>query len=166
MSQRLLFLIAFLVCVAAMSGALVFQYVMYLDPCPLCIFQRVVVIALGLVFLVALLHNPETMGRKLYGVLTVLVSLVGIGLAGRHVWLQNLPPDQVPECGPGLDYYLDTLPILDVFRKVLSGSGECAETLWSFLGLSIPGWTLVMFIGFLVFGLYLLFTRAPIVLRF
>ncbi len=166
MSQRLLFFLALLICVAAMSGAMIFQYVMYLEPCPLCIFQRVVVIALGLMFLVALLHNPGTAGRKLYGLGTVLVSLAGIGLAARHVYLQNLPPDKVPECGPGLDYYLETLPALDVFRKVLSGSGECAEVVWRFLGLSIPGWTLVMFAGFFIFGLYLLFTRAPIVLRF
>lgn len=166
MSQRLLFLLAFLLCAAAMSGALIFQYRMYLDPCPLCIFQRIVVITLGVIFFVAMLHNPETLGRKLYGMITGLVSLTGVGLAARHVWLQSLPPDKVPECGPGLDYYLDTLPLLDVFRKVLSGSGECAEQLWNFMGLSIPGWTLVMFAGFLIFGLYLLFTRAPIVLHF
>jgi len=165
-SQRLLFLLAFLVCAAAMGGALIFQYVMYLEPCPLCIFQRIVVITLGLIFLVAVLHNPETVGRKIYGLVTMLVSSAGIGLAARHVWLQNLPPDKVPECGPGLDYYLETLPVLDVFRKVLSGSGECAEVVWRFLGLSIPGWTLVMFAGFCIFGLYLLFTRPPIVLRF
>ena len=78
-----------------------------------------------------------------------LGSLVGIGwstvVAGRHVWLQHLPADQVPSCGPGLDYWLDTLPILQVFKEVFAGSGECAAIDWTFMGLSIPEQSLILF---------------------
>jgi disulfide bond formation protein DsbB len=75
------------------------------------------------------------------------------------LWLQHLPPSEVPECGPGLEYMLDALPFTDVLAKVLHGSGECAEVLWRFLGLSIPGWSLVAFSAFLFAGLWLFFGR-------
>src|SRR3970282_2373653 len=84
--------------------------------------------------------------RRIYAIATMLAAGVGIAIAARHVWLQNLPPDQVPTCGPGLDYMLDAMPISGVIRKVLTGSGECANVDWTFLALSIPAWTLVCFV--------------------
>ena len=152
MSIRWWLLGGFLVCAALMAAALYFQYAMYMDPCPLCIFQRVAVIAVGIVCLLGFVHDPAGAGRTVYGVLVVMFSLVGAALAGRQVWLQHLPPDKVPECGPGLDYMMEVLPLLDVVRKVLSGSGECAEVNWVFLGLTIPGWTSLFFAAFAVFG--------------
>lgn len=157
--QRPLFLAAFLICVALMAAALTMQYALKLDPCPLCSFQRLFVVALGGLFLVAALHNPGVTGRRVYGVLIVILGLLGMVVAGRHVWLQNLPEDQVPECGPGLEYLLDAFPLKEALSLVFRGSGECAEVQWVFLGLTIPGWTLVIFTAFTISGLLLIATR-------
>ncbi len=142
-----------------MATALYFQHVEGLEPCPLCIIQRVIVIALGVVMLVAAVHNPARIGRRLYGALIVLIAAAGVGVAGRHVWLQNLPPDQVPECGPGLEYLFNTFPLVETLEMVFKGSGECAEVLWTLLGLSIPGWTLVVFTAMTAVGLFIIFSR-------
>ena len=119
-----------------------------LDPCPLCIFQRIAFAALGVVFLVGGLHAPQGAGgRRAYGVLGLIAAAVGIGIAGRHVWLTHLPPDQVPSCGPALDFMMEAIRSTDVIRKVLTGSGECAKVDWTFLGLSMPAWSLLWFIA-------------------
>ena len=157
--QRPLFLGAFLICVALMATALTFQYAMKLEPCPLCILQRMFVIALGGVMLVAAVHNPALTARRVYGVLIVVLGVFGMVVAGRHVWLQNLPADQVPECGPGLEYLLDAFPLAEALSIVFRGSGECADVQWVFLGLTIPGWTLVIFTAFTLFGILLVSTR-------
>jgi disulfide bond formation protein DsbB len=112
------------------------------------------------VLLVATLHNPVGWGIRVYGALVTLLAGAGAAIAGRHVWLQSLPPDQVPECGPGLDYILEVFPLSEAVQMVLRGSGECAEVLWRFLGLSIPGWTLVAFSGFILYGLFIVI-RGP-----
>jgi disulfide bond formation protein DsbB len=156
--QRWLFAAGVMFCLALLAVALYFQHVMGLEPCPLCIFQRIFVMTLGAVMLLAAIHNPRHIGRRVYGGLVLVVAGLGVGVAGRHVWLQSLPADQVPACGPGLDYLLDAFPLLDALKLVFQGSGECAEVQWTFLGLSIPGWTLVMFSAVAVFGLILLFS--------
>lgn len=152
-SPRTLNGLAFLGCLAIMGGALYLQYQVGLEPCPLCIFQRVGVIACALVLLIAFLHGPKTIGLRVYAVLTALAALAGGGVAIRQLWLQQLPPDQVPVCGPGLNYMLDVFPLHEVLAKVLSGSGECAEVTWRFLSLSLAGWSLVVFIGLLTVAL-------------
>ncbi|MGP5551857.1 disulfide bond formation protein B [Psychrobacter celer] len=133
--------------VIGMSFALFFlQRYMGFTPCPLCVFQRIGLIVMGVFALMAALFHPKSMAVRL---VLWLGSLVGIGwstvVAGRHVWLQHLPADQVPSCGPGLDYWLDTLPILQVFKEVFAGSGECAAIDWTFMGLSIPEQSLILF---------------------
>jgi disulfide bond formation protein DsbB len=149
------------VCAGMMAFALYSQHVLGLEPCPLCIFQRVAVVGLGLVFLMAAIHSPGRLGRWIYAVLLLLVSLAGSAVSARHVWLQNLPPDQVPSCGPGLDFMLDTFPFTEVLNMVLSGSGECAEVSWSLLGLSMPAWTLIGLLGMGLYGVAVnLFTRS------
>lgn len=146
-SFRAQFLAGFLACFALIAYALHTQINGGLLPCPLCIFQRVAFAALGLVFLVGGLHAPRGFAdRRVWGVLAALVALVGAAIAGRHVWLQSLPADQVPACGPGLEWMLETTPLLGVMREVLTGSGECAEVDWVFLGLSMPAWSLVWFL--------------------
>ena len=146
-SRRIVNFAGFAVCCGLMGFALFAQHVLLLDPCPLCVFQRVAVISIGVIFLVAALHNPSGAGRFVYGVLLALAAAGGAAVAGRHAWLQQLPPDQVPSCGPGLDYMLDTLPFTEVLGKVFRGSGECAEIVWQFLGLSMPGWVLVWMVA-------------------
>ena len=126
-----------------MGFALFAQHVLLLDPCPLCVFQRLAVICVGLVFLLAALHNPPGRGRIVYGSLLGLCTLGGAIVAGRHAWLQQLPEDKVPACGPGLDYMLETLPLAEALANVFQGSGECADVVWRFLGLSMPAWVLL-----------------------
>ncbi|NIC06800.1 disulfide bond formation protein B [Billgrantia bachuensis] len=138
-------------CILMMLVALGLEHIGGLEPCPLCIFQRVAVLAAAAVFIVAAIHNPQgRLGPVVYGGLSLTAVLGGIAVAARHLWLQSLPPDQVPSCGPGLDYMMDILPMRDVIATVLSGSGECADIDFLLLGISLPGWTLI---GFIVLAL-------------
>jgi len=139
-------LLGALVCCGLIGYALYAQYVQKLEPCPLCVFQRVAVIACGVVFLLGALHNPGRVGAVIYSLLLVAAAGAGALVAARQVWLQSLPPDKVPACGPGLSYMLETLPFRDVLATVFMGSGECAKVDWTFLDLSMPGWTLVFFV--------------------
>lgn len=140
---RHLNLAGFLACVGMMAYALYAEHFLLLMPCPLCVFQRMAVISLGIIFLVAALHNPAGWGRRVYAVLKLVATGAGIGVAGRHVWLQNLPADQVPACGAGYDYIMDTLPFTEALSTIFSGSGECATIDWQFLGLSMPAWVVI-----------------------
>ena len=158
--QRILLAGGFAVCVALMAAALWLQHVEGLEPCPLCVVQRGAVIVLGVVLLAGAIHDPATVGRRVYGVMITVAAIAGAAVAGRHVWLQSLPPGEAPECGPGLDYMLGAFPLTQVIEMVLRGSGECAEVQWTFLSLSIPEWTLLMFVAFALFGLWLIATRA------
>lgn len=143
--RRVAYVIGFLVCAGLMAWALWLQYGEGLEPCPLCMFQRVCVIAIGITFLIAAIQNPMRFGAAVYALLTLVLAGAGLLFAGRQIWLQALPKDQVPACGMGLSYMMDTLPFMDVVTRVLQGSGECAEKGWVFLGLSIAGWTFVFF---------------------
>ena len=146
-SFRIQFLLGFVACCALMAYALYAEHALGLQPCPLCIFQRIAVIALGLMFLLGAVVGPKRpRGRAFFGVLALIPALVGAGIAGRHVWIQHLPPDKVPSCGPPLSFLRETLPFMDVVRKVLTGDGQCARIDWTFLGLSMPMWTLVCFV--------------------
>jgi len=151
-SRRVAFALGFLVCAGLMGWAFWLEHIEGLSPCPLCMFQRVAVVAIGLIFLVGTFHNPGRVGAWVYAGLLFVASAAGAALATRQVWLQALPKDQVPACGMGLSYMIDTLPFVDVIRRVLEGSGECAEKGWVFLGLSIAGWTLAFFVAIAVAG--------------
>ena len=149
---RLLHFLAFLSAVALMAGAFFFEYIMELEPCPLCMSQRIVIIAIGITALIAALHNPQGHGKRKYGAAVLLFAIIGAGLAIRQLYLQGLPPGQAPACLPSLDYLVDVLPVMELMSVMLSGTGDCAEVQWRFLGLTIPGWTLVCFIGYGCFG--------------
>jgi disulfide bond formation protein DsbB len=160
---RLGYLAGFLACAGMIGFALYLQHVQGQEPCPLCILQRITWVALGGIFLAAALHGPARVGVIVYGVLLFVVAGIGTGIAGRHVWLQHLPKDRVPACGPDLDFMLQQFPLSETLRRVLSGTGECAETGWTFLGLSIAGWSLLWFVlfgAFAVFLTVLVLTRA------
>ena len=129
-----------LVCFALVAMALVLEWVGGMTPCPLCVFQRIAFIVMGVVLLAGMIAPGRTVAA-----LTLLAGLAGIGLAGRHLWLQSLPADQVPACGPGLDYLVGMFPLTEVVGMVLSGSGECAEV-DRVLGVSIPAWTLLTYV--------------------
>jgi len=146
-SFRLRFLFGFVACAALIGFALYSQNAWGLNPCPLCIFQRIAFGVLGIVFLLGGLFAPRgTTGRRAWGVLALIPALAGVGIAGRHVYLTHLPPDQVPSCGPPLDFMMEASPLADVVKQVLTGSGECAKVDWTFLGLSMPAWALLWFV--------------------
>jgi disulfide bond formation protein DsbB len=135
------------------------EHVMGLEPCPLCWLQRFGFMGAGLVSLLAALHGPRGFGTRIYGFFLVLTAGAGLGVAGRQLWLQSLPADQVPACGPSVEYMLEVLPFFDVLSTALKGTGDCAEVVWRFLGLSIPGWSAILFAVLVVTGLVLLFRR-------
>ncbi|MEL0082676.1 MAG: disulfide bond formation protein B [Gammaproteobacteria bacterium] len=157
-SLRGWYLLQLLTIGALIGYALFLQYRHGLEPCPLCILQRLVFFALAGVALIALVHGPRGWGRWLYGLSGTVVAAVGAGISAWHVRLQNLPADQVPTCGPGLDFMMENFPLADALRMIFQGSGECAEQLWSFLGLSMPAWALVWF---LLLGLAALVPLVP-----
>ncbi len=162
-SFRAQFLGGFLACVVLLAYALYSQYYGGLVPCPLCTFQRGAFIVLGLVFLIGGLHAPRGAGgRGAYGILALLASGLGISIAGRHVWLQYLPADQVPACGPDLSFMMEAFPLSDVLRKVFTGSGECARVDWVFLGLSMPEWSLICFVVLALWALQAGFRRRKV----
>jgi protein dithiol:quinone oxidoreductase len=137
-----------LFCFALIAYAYYLQTVQGLEPCPLCIFQRIGFIAVGSILLLAGLHNPRRFGRRVYGVLSMLASSAGASVAARHIWLRHLPADQVPACGPGLDFMLEAFPLGKTLTTVFTGSGECAQSDgWLMLGLDMPSWALIGFVG-------------------
>jgi disulfide bond formation protein DsbB len=146
-------LLGCLVSVALVGYALYVQYGLGLEPCPLCILQRVAVMAAGVLFLLALLHDPADRGARAYGILIDLAALAGIVVAARHIWIIAQPPGSVAECGASLDYMMDVLPLHEVLGKVLAGSGECAKIDWQFAGLNMPTWVLIALAGLGLWGL-------------
>jgi len=152
-SARFNFLLGFLFCAVLLSAALYFQFVDGLDPCPLCISQRIMVLALALVLLAAFIHNPGRKGVRLYSVAGCLVALVGASISARHVWLQHLPADEVPACGPGLEYMFHYFPLTDTLRAMLTGTGDCAKVDWRLFGLTMPAWVLICFVFLAIFCL-------------
>jgi len=146
---------------AGVAGALVALSVAYfymqrhlgLEACPLCLIDRAIVAVIGFTFLLAFLINPQRLGQRIFSVVALFFSGLGIAVCLRHLWLQGLPKDQLPECTPGLEYMLETFPIGETLRTIFTSAGECADIQWTFLGLSIPAQTLILFIGFAVLSL-------------
>lgn len=162
-ASRLLNLLLFLACTSLMVFAFFLEHIKGLEPCPLCMSQRIVVITIGVLALIAAIHNPGKIGAKVYGVMLLVVAAMGAGLSMRQLWLQGLPADEIPACGPGLSYIVENMeyfPMQEVLTMMLSGTGDCAEVQWVFLGLSIPGWTLVVFISIGLLGLFQLLRKS------
>jgi disulfide bond formation protein DsbB len=151
-SKRWLYLAGATAVAGIFCSALYLQYVLREDPCPLCMIQRVIFIIIGVLFLIAALHNAKRTGAKAYSVLIALTALGGVGVASRHIWIQHLPKDQVPACGPGLDFMLKHFPMAEVWQELMHGSGECAVKGWTFLTLGLPEWSLVWYVLLGVFA--------------
>jgi disulfide bond formation protein DsbB len=158
--------LGFAACAGLLAYAYYAQMVLHLDPCPLCIFQRVGVFVLGLVFLIAALHDPVRWPKRVYAALLALASLATSAVALRQLYLQSLPEGSVPACGASLDFMLKVFSMSEVLVKVLTGSGECAKVTWRFLGLAMPGWVLVAALGLGIFGLWINLRHQRPVLRF
>ena len=159
-NTRLLNLAGFLACAGMMGFALFAQYVLLLDPCPLCVFQRIATILLGIVFLLAALQNPGRIGARVYGVLMGLVAGCGVAIAIWHVRLQNMPANEVPSCGPGFEYIMNNFALFDALSLIFKGSGECAEVVWRLLGLSMPSWVIIGLGGLGIAGIWNNFRKA------
>lgn len=145
-NSRVWFFLGFAGCAFLLSMGAYFQFVGGLDPCPLCISQRIAILLTGLVFLSATFHNPAQTGVTVYAITGAVTALCGAAISIRHVWIQHLPPDKVPECGPGLDYVLQNFPLFETVKLMLSGTGDCAKVDWTMLGFSMPAWTLLAFL--------------------
>lgn len=161
LNSRLVNGLGVLLAVTAYSFAYFFlQLYLGLAPCPLCIIDRIFVVGAGIFFLLAFIHNPGVTGQRIYGFFAALMSLAGILVCWRHIYLQNLPKDAIPSCAPGLDYMLDTLPLSETLTIIFNTSGECADIQWQFLGLTIPEQTLLVFNALFAIALYQLFRPA------
>ncbi len=159
-------LVGFAACAALLAYAYYAQYVLHLEPCPLCIFQRVGVFSIGVVFLIAAAHDPVSWGRRLYASLLAAAALATIGVALRHLYVQHLPEGSVPACGASLDFMLKVFSLNEVLVKVLTGSGECARVTWQFLGLAMPAWVLLAAVALGAYGVWNNLRRQVPVLRF
>lgn len=158
LSYRSLAMAGFLACVGGLGFALILEHGFGLAPCMLCMVQRLAMAITAVFFLIGAIHNPSGFGQWVWSLLAAAGSAFGIGMAGRHVWLQNLPPDEVPACGPSLDYLLQDLEegyssLQEFILTMLQGDGNCAEIDAAFLGLSIPMWTLIAFVVLTLYAL-------------
>jgi disulfide bond formation protein DsbB len=166
MSARAANTLGFLACAGLLAYAYYAQFVLHLEPCPLCIFQRIGVFAIGIAFVSAAAHDPAVWGRRVYAALIALAAVVTIGVAARHLYVQNAPPGSIPSCGASLDFMLKVFSLTDVLVKVLTGSGECAKVTWRFLGLAMPAWVLIAAAALGAWGLWSNLRRRPPVLKF
>ena len=145
LTPRAWFALAAVACAALLGFGYYLQFARGLEPCPLCILQRLAFMALGVIGVAGMFMARGRLSTRVLAGLGLLAAASGAGVAGRQVWLQSLPADRVPACGPGLDYMVQNFPLLKTLSMVLRGSGECAENAWRFLGLGIAAWALVWF---------------------
>lgn len=154
LTVRQCFILIAAACAGLIATALYMQYGLGLEPCYLCIVQRVFVVLVGVIALAAVLHNPGLKGRRTYAGLTALAAFSGSGFSIRQLWLQSLPEDRVPACGPPADYLFDSFSFAEWLPILLKGDGNCAKVDWTFLSLSIAGWMLIMFVCLGLFALW------------
>ena len=157
-NSRKFFIVIFTICIGLLIFGLYLEHVQGLEACPLCIFQRVAYTAIIFIALIGAIHNPRNLLQIIYKLLMVISSITGAAIAGRQIWLQHLPPELVPECGPGLDYMFNVFPFGEALKMIFTGSGECAEVKWRFIGLSIAEWSLIMFIGIFIATILSIYT--------
>ena len=157
-NSRKFFIVIFTICIGLLIFGLYLEHVQGLEACPLCIFQRVAYTVIIFITLIGAIHNPRNLLQIIYKLLMVISAITGAAIAGRQIWLQHLPPELVPECGPGLDYMFNVFPFREALKMIFTGSGECAEVKWRFIGLSIAEWSLIMFIGIFIATILSIYT--------
>jgi len=157
-NSRKFFIAVFTICIGLLIFGLYLEHIQGLEACPLCIFQRIVYTIIIFITLIGAIHNPRNLLQNIYKLLMVISSITGAAIAGRQIWLQHLPPELVPECGPGLDYMFNVFPFREALKMIFTGSGECAEVKWRFIGLSIAEWSLIMFIGIFIATILSIYT--------
>lgn len=146
--------ICLLICCALLGFAAYLQISLGLAPCPLCVLQRIMFALLILVFLVGSLYtSSERYGKRLHSIFIIIFSGLGVLLSGKQVWLMMQPPGTVPTCSPTLEYMLQNLPLTQTLKIMLQGSGDCARETWQMFGLTVPQWSLALFLLFMLFGI-------------
>jgi disulfide bond formation protein DsbB len=156
MKIRSAYLLGFIAICVLLFISFYLQFYDGFNPCPLCVLQRVAFIILGILFLMGIIVYKRPIGRKIINVLSLLTALLGAGLAGRQVWLQHFPPQDASECGVSIQYMLQVLPANEVVKKILAGSAECTKQGWQFFYLNMAEWSLVFFVLFFIYSIYLL----------
>ena len=159
-NDRLLFALPALAAAGLLAFGYYLQYFQDQDPCPLCLVQRGFYFLFLLIFAALALHNPsKRLAKNAYCIAALAAALGGGAVAGRQVWLQHLPADKVPACGPDLFFMMKNLHLRRTLEKLFAGSGQCAEVNWKFLGLSIAEWSLAWFALLALYALWLAFRR-------
>jgi disulfide bond formation protein DsbB len=153
---RTLFFLASNACASFLGAGIYLEY--HLGPSlnPLCLLQRCLYAAYGVICLLAVVHAPGKRGWRAYSGGLLLIAASGAAIAGRQVFLQASPPEDMASCLANLHYLVDTQPYLKVLILVLQGNAGCSEINWSLFGLSIPEWSLLAFTGLSLFALYFL----------
>ncbi|ETX12552.1 disulfide bond formation protein DsbB [Marinomonas ushuaiensis DSM 15871] len=149
---------------ALLGVAFYMEYQMGLEPCPLCMLQRIVFLCVGVASLLSSLTGSSS-ARKFLSWIVVVMSLTGAALAIRHLYLQSLPADELPACLPGLSYMFDVFPWQEIMQAMIMGTGECGDVVWTFLSISIPGWTLVAFAGMALINIVIALTTRKKTMR-
>lgn len=157
--RRYVFAAVFLACAGLIGFGLALQHFVHLEPCPMCVMQRYAFVLCGIVALVAAVHNPAGFGAVAYGGLLAAVAVAGGGIAARQSWIQHFPP-KVADCGPDLEFLLDSFPLAQALPMIFSGAGDCSKVQWTFLGLSIPEWALLWFAAIAIASLYAILRKG------
>jgi len=157
-TPRLIHVAMFLVCAGLIAFALYLQHSLGLEPCPMCILQRYAFIVVGVIALVAAIHGPDLLGRRIYSGLLVLLAATGAGVAIRHVYLEHNPP-KIFDCGADVGFMLESFPLTEALPMIFRGTGDCTKVVWRFLGLSIAEWSLICFALLIVAALFALMSR-------
>ena len=155
---RVLYLALFLVATGLLSFGLYLQHGLGLEPCPMCIMQRYAFLVVALLALLGGVHGPKRRGSRIYAALIGVAALTGASIAARQSWMQLYPPE-IPECGPGLEFMLESFPLAEALPMIFRGAGDCVAVDWTFLGLSIANWSLLTFTATIVFALWMLLRR-------
>jgi disulfide bond formation protein DsbB len=159
-SSRQIYTLGFLFSIGLIAFSLYLQFYKGLEPCPLCVVQRFLIIVLGLLCGIGIFFTPvHRLARWSYAGLITLVALIGTGSAMRKVWLEHLPPDKIPPCGPGLQFMLEHLPLPKTIQLLFHGSAECSKVEWQFWGLALSEWTLIAFLVFVGLGIWQIYKK-------
>ena len=138
--------LGFLICCTSVAFAILYlQRELGLEPCLLCSTVRFIILIQSALFLLAFLHNPSQLGQRAYAALGFITTMAGILVSVRHIWLQYMSVNNTQDCGPGLEYLLESYPLQEALDLILNASGDCATEQWQILGITIPQISLVLF---------------------
>ena len=152
MPTRLIFFLSLLAVCGVLGFSLYLQFYSGILPCPLCTLQRIAFAAIAFLLFIGTFFGRRRFVKLTVSFLVVIFSILGFTFAARQTWLQLFPSASNAECGVSLQYMMSALPWHQVIEKIFSGSAECAERTWGYLGLSMPEWSVICFSFFFTVG--------------